>query len=33
MDNKPSNEKATGGSRNVVFTEDDEDFMDKKGNE
>ena len=30
MDNKRSSEKAARGSRNVVFTEDDEDLWIKK---
>ena len=33
MDNKRSNEKATRGGRNVIFTEDGEDLLDKEGNE
>ena len=33
MDNKRSSEKAARGSRNVVFTEDDEDLLDKESNE
>ena len=33
MDDKQSNEKAAQSSRNVVFTEDDEDLLYKEGHE
>ena len=33
MDNKRSNEKAAQGGKNVALTEDDEDLLDKEGNE
>ena len=33
VEDKWSNEKAPRGSGNVIFTEDDEDLLDKEGNE